>query len=552
MIKTLQNLTRNQLLIIISGVVILLLLLFALLRDNSELISKEQASILIEQDRVKKAIEDGDFIYLFTKKDQIFKISTTQFSSDDLAHIPLEHSKNLGWIWLFVIAAGLYGLYRWLGTTHIKTQEPKEEVVIAEKESTQEIVASDITPVKSSVKFSDIGGITDVKEELEEILDFLKNPKRYYSFGARMPRGVLMVGPPGVGKTMIAKALATEAGVPFYYQSAASFVQIYVGMGAKRVSELFSVAKKSAPAILFIDEIDAIGKKRDGIRNEEREGTLNQLLVEMDGFDDSSGIIVVAATNNIDVLDSALLRSGRFDRRIFVELPNTKERELILQKYLREIPHDIAISTVAKMTTGFNGASLAALVNEATLLALKKRDIHVTMEHVMAVKDKVMFGKKRLSVMSEKQRQYQIRYQASKVFIATIYDFAYEKISLSNEMITPPVSEPMLKHEIESHIILHLAGISGCDIVFGEHASSAASDLESAKALVYKMVHSYGMGERLYPNGSDEEKLLLKLYEESRAIVSSNEATISKIETILDEYEQISKALAKEIVDEIL
>ncbi len=554
MIKTLQNLTRNQLIIIISGAFIVILLLFALLRDNKELISRDMATSLIEDDKIEKALLDGDFIYLISKKDEIYKISTDVFSIDDLAHIKVQKSSNMGWLWLVILSLAVYAIYRWL----VKNELPKvapvvdEELKVIESEKPLEVENSDIVPAKSYVKFSDIGGINDVKEELEEILDFLRNPKRYHSFGARMPRGVLMVGPPGVGKTMIAKALATEAGVPFYYQSAASFVQIYVGMGAKRVSELFSVAKKSAPAIIFIDEIDAIGKRRDGTRNEEREGTLNQLLVEMDGFDDSSGIIVVAATNNIDILDSALLRAGRFDRRIFVELPTAQERELILQKYLREIPHDLSISAIAKMTTGFNGASLAALVNEAALLALRSRDIHVTMEHFMVVKEKVMFGKKRVSVMSDEQRNYQVRYQAGKVFMATLYDLSFDKISLSNEMITPPTSEPMLQREIESHIRVHLAGVAASSIAFGEHASNAKSDLDSAKVMVKKMIHEYAMGDRIYPNGDDEHKLMSRLYSETRVLISNNEEAISKISKVLDDYEQISKSLCKEIIDEIL
>ena len=202
------------------------------------------------------------------------------------------------------------------------------------------------------------------------------------------------------------------------------------------VHELFQAAKNNSPSIIFIDEIDAVGKTRDGSRNDEREATLNQLLTEMDGFEGSSGVIVIAATNKIDVLDSALLRAGRFDRRVFVELPTKRERESILVKYLDKVPHDLDAGAIANMTVGFNGASLAALVNEASLLAIRQHDFQVTIEHFHQVKDKVMFGKKKLQILSEKQKMYRITYQAAKVVCATYFDLPFEKLLLSNEKLT--------------------------------------------------------------------------------------------------------------------
>ena len=298
-----------------------------------------------------------------------------------------------------------------------------------------------------------------MKIELEEIIDFMKNPKKYKNFGARMPRGVLLIGPPGVGKTMIAKAVAHEAGVPFFYQSGASFVQIYVGMGAKRVHDLFQAAKNNSPSIIFIDEIDAVGKKRDGQRNDEREATLNQLLTEMDGFQSSSGVIVVAATNKINVLDSALLRAGRFDRRIFVELPSKRERQSIVSKYLIKVPNDVDVKTVANMTVGFNGASLAALVNEAALLCLRQHEFQVTKEHFYQVKDKVMFGKKKLQILNDEHKQYRVTYQSGKVVSATYYNLTFEKLMLSNETLTPTVDKALIQHELESQVKMLLAGM---------------------------------------------------------------------------------------------
>lgn len=551
---TWRNFNRNQLILIASGGIVLLLLLFALLRDGGETITLAEATKLIENNQIEKAYSDEGYTYLATKDNGVVKIASSQLPSELTVDLLIEPKGGNGWLWFFFFFAliGGAGFWAWKSKLGFEDETPVMEVPVTKAVSEPEAPSSNVTAVKSTVRFSDIGGIGDVKEELEEIIDFLRNPKRYYSFGARMPRGVLLVGPPGVGKTMIAKAVAAEADVPFFYQSGASFVQIYVGMGAKRVSELFSAAKKNAPAIIFIDEIDAVGKKREGGRNDEREGTLNQLLTEMDGFEDTSGIVVIAATNNMDVMDAALLRAGRFDRRIFVELPTASEREAILQKYLRHIPHDLSVSEIAKMTVGFNGASLAALVNEAALLCMRQAEIQVRSEHFLAVKDKVMFGKKKIAMLSDEQRRYQVRYQAGKVLAATWFDLPYEKITLTNDSITPPTAEPQLRHEIEAHIRVHLAGIASSHLRFGEHASNASHDLSVAKELVHAMVYEYGMGSTIQPTPEDETKLTDRLYQEINALLERHEKIVSKFEAILDEYEHISKALAKATMNEIL
>lgn len=551
---TWPNFNRNQLILIVSGGIVLLLLLFALLRDSGDTLTLEEATKLIENNQIEKAFMDGGYTYFAIKDNGVVKIASSQLPPELTAHLIIEPKSGNGWLWFFFFFAliGGAGFWAWKSRLGFEDDTPMEAPVVAKVVAEPEAPSTNVAAVKSTVRFSDIGGIGDVKEELEEIIDFLRNPKRYYSFGARMPRGVLLVGPPGVGKTMIAKAVAAEADVPFFYQSGASFVQIYVGMGAKRVSELFSAAKKNAPAIIFIDEIDAVGKKREGGRNDEREGTLNQLLTEMDGFEETSGIVVIAATNNIDVMDAALLRAGRFDRRIFVELPTASEREAILQKYLRHIPNDLSIAEIAKMTVGFNGASLAALVNEAALLCMRQNEIQVKLEHFLAVKDKVMFGKKKIAMLSDEQRRYQVRYQAGKVFAATWFDLPYEKITLTNDAITPPTAEPQLRHEIEAHIRVHLAGISSSHLRFGEHASNASHDLSVAKELVHAMVYEYGMGSTVLPSDEDEVKLMDRLYTEMSTLLERNEKILSKFESILDEYEHISKSLAKATMNEIL
>lgn len=550
---TWPNFNRNQLILLASGGIILLLLLYALLRDSSDIVSLDEATHIIQSNRVEKAGMDSQYLYLATTDKSVVKIPISNISPQLTAQLKIEVRKENGWIWFLLIFSFIGGVVWWVMRNRMgEIFQPKEVTVTKGVDSESLSQSSAPTPVKSTVRFSDIGGIGDVKEELEEIIDFLRNPKRYYNFGARMPRGVLLVGPPGVGKTMIAKAVAAEADVPFFYQSGASFVQIYVGMGAKRVHELFAAAKKNAPSIIFIDEIDAVGKKRDGGRNDEREGTLNQLLTEMDGFEETSGIVVIAATNNIDVMDGALLRAGRFDRRIFVELPTASERVSILEKYLHTIPHELSIDEVAKMTVGFNGASLAALVNEAALLCLRHNEFQVKMEHFLAVKDKVMLGKKRLAILSEKQRHHQARYQAGKTFMATWFDLPYEKITLSNDTITPPTAEPLLKHEIEAHIRIHLAGLIACEHRFGEHASNASHDIAIARELATSMINEYGMGHSLVPSEDEVAGLLKRMVDETHILLERYERSVNKIDDILSEYEHISKSLAREVMHDVL
>jgi len=545
----------NRIALIVSAFVIIALVLFALLRDNADAITLNQANSLLQHKSVKKVIVTKEYVYLKTTNGY-YKIASSQVTPRMFVDYKVEvgnESNIIIYILFLVLFLGLGSLFlKFLqnrgifGNLNFKTNENANNSSASPVE-----LNSPIEAIKSDVSFDDIGGISDVKIELEEIIDFMKNPKRYKNFGARMPRGVLLVGPPGVGKTMIAKAVANAADVAFFYQSGASFVQIYVGMGAKRVHELFAAAKKNAPAIIFIDEIDAVGKKRDGQRNDEREATLNQLLTEMDGFEGSSGVIVVAATNKIDVLDSALLRAGRFDRRIFVELPTKREREAILLKYLDKVPHELDVKVIANMTVGFNGAALAALVNEAALLALRQNDFHVTLEHFYQVKDKVMFGKKKLQMLGEKQKAYRITYQAGKVVVATYFDLPFEKLMLSNEKLTPATDEPFIKEELEARVKMLIAGSVACDMRFNEHASSAKADLDEAKEITQKMCQEYGMGTSLIPEANEEEVMLKRLYEETTLLLESLGEVLQNVESVLQERESITKEEVKKYINAI-
>ncbi|MCW9026753.1 MAG: ATP-dependent metallopeptidase FtsH/Yme1/Tma family protein [Thiovulaceae bacterium] len=545
-----QNFKINRLLIYISLFFIIILVLFAILRDNSEPITLLEAKRILSDKSVKNVVVTKEYVFLKTEH-SIYKIASSQVNPSMFEGYKVEvgsESNIIFYLFLLVVVLGLGSLGIKLLLKHLNKDLP------ILKQSANPMMGDSVRveSIKSDVGFDDIGGISDVKVELEEIIDFMKNPKRYKSFGARLPRGVLLVGPPGVGKTMIAKAVASEAEAPFFYQSGASFVQIYVGMGAKRVHELFNAAKKNAPSIIFIDEIDAVGKKRDGQRNDEREATLNQLLTEMDGFEASSGVIVVAATNKIDVLDDALLRAGRFDRRIFVELPTKIERASILSKYLDKVPHSLDVSVIANMTVGFNGASLAALVNEAALLSLRQNDMQVTIEHFEQVKDKVMFGKKKLQILSDKQKEYRITYQAAKVIVATYFDIPFEKLILSNERLTPATDEPYIKHELENRVKMYLAGVVACSMKYNEHSSSAKIDLDEAKELVEKMIKEYCMGEHIYANENENELVMNNLYNDTAKLISSLSSVMQKVESDLNEFESISKKTVKEYLNEVL
>jgi len=409
-----------------------------------------------------------------------------------------------------------------------------------------------IEPQKSDVTFDDVAGISEVKEELVEIVDFLKNPSKYQKFGIKLPKGVLLVGPPGVGKTLIAKAVAGEAGVPFFYQSGAGFVQMFVGVGAKRVKSLFAKAKANAPSIIFIDEIDAIGKARGALRNDEREATLNQLLTEMDGFEKSEGVIVIAATNKVDLLDDALLRAGRFDRRVYVDLPGLEDREEILKIYLKNKPFKGDIREIAKMTVGFSGAALASLVNEASIHALNNNKDFITNEDFLAVKDKVLAGKKKILTYTEAEKNVLSYYQAAKAVTARWLEVDFDKMTLVKDDFKEIDRELISKSEIESKIQVYLSGLVCVEDIFHERFSNASVDIKKAKELAHKMVHEYGMGDKLVATDMEVADILDEAERRAKILYLSQKEVILKVQEKLLENEVITNEEIKEIFDEIL
>ncbi len=409
-----------------------------------------------------------------------------------------------------------------------------------------------IEPQKSDVTFADVAGISEVKEELVEIVDFLKNPQKYKEFGIKLPKGVLLVGPPGVGKTLIAKAVAGEAGVPFFYQSGATFVQMFVGVGAKRVKSLFNKAKQNAPSIIFIDEIDAIGKARGALRNDEREATLNQLLTEMDGFEKSEGVIVIAATNKVELLDDALLRAGRFDRRVYVELPGLDDREGILKIYLKNKPFKGDVREIAKMTVGFSGAALASLVNEASIYALNSNKKSIGIEDFLAVKDKVLAGKKKILSYTEQEKNVLSYYQAAKAVSAYWLEVDFDKMSLVKDDFKEIDRELVSKSEIESKIQVHLSGMVCVEDIFKEKYSNATKDIKKAKELADKMVGEYGMADKLVATEVEANEILNEAMNKAKVLYVSQKEAILKAQKILIEKEVVTKSEIKAIFDEIL
>ena len=380
---------------------------------------------------------------------------------------------------------------------------------------------------RKKVMFSDVAGANEAKEELIEIVDFLKNPKKFLDIGARIPRGVLLVGAPGTGKTLLARAVAGEANVPFFYISGSEFVEMFVGVGASRVRDLFSMAKKFAPSIVFIDEIDAVGRQRGaglGGGHDEREQTLNQILVEMDGFERETNIIIVAATNRPDILDPALLRPGRFDRRIMIDIPDINDREAILKIHALDKPlaPEVNLRRVAERTPGFSGADLANVINEAAILTARQNKKIVEQETLYHSIEKVLLGPERRShILSQKEKEIASYHEAGHALVAGVLPHAdpVHKISVVSRgnaagyTLNLPIEDRHLhsKNQFLANLAVLMGGYAAEKIVFKELTTGAASDLKKATDLARKLVTEYGMSEKLGPISLGEENEMVFL-----------------------------------------
>ena len=427
------------------------------------------------------------------------------------------------------------------------------------------------TTEKTKVTFDDVAGVDEEKEELEEIVEFLKSPKKFTDMGARIPKGVLLVGSPGTGKTLLAKAVAGEAGVPFFIISGSDFVEMFVGVGASRVRDLFEQAKKSAPCIIFIDEIDAVGRQRGaglGGGHDEREQTLNQLLVEMDGFSDNEGVIILAATNRPDVLDKALLRAGRFDRQIVVSSPDVKAREQILEVHARKkkLSEDVDLKVVAKNTSGFAGADLENVLNEAALLAARRNFKEIGMKEIEDAMVKVTMGpEKKTRVRSEKENRLVAYHEAGHAVVSRYLETQdpVHQISIiprgmagGYTMYRPSEDKSfMSKTEMEENIVSLLGGRVAEAIILNDISTGASNDIERASQIARNMVTKYGMSDRVGTimfGGGQGEVFLGRDFAQTKDYSEETAGIIDEeVKRIVDNAYNRAKAILTEHVDKL-
>ncbi|MCB0769774.1 MAG: ATP-dependent zinc metalloprotease FtsH [Flavobacteriales bacterium] len=428
----------------------------------------------------------------------------------------------------------------------------------------------------TNVTFNDVAGLAEAKEELQEIVDFLKTPKKYTDLGAKIPKGALLVGPPGTGKTLLAKAIAGEANVPFFSLSGSDFVEMFVGVGASRVRDLFKQAKEKAPAIIFIDEIDAVGRARGrGVSmgaNDERENTLNQLLTEMDGFGTNSGVILIGATNRADVLDRALLRAGRFDRQIFVDMPDLNERMAIFEVHLKPLKLDtssVDVEFLAKQTPGFSGADIANICNEAALIAARKKKLSVEKQDFLDAVDRVIGGLEKKNKIITKEEKNAIAYhEAGHATVSWLVEHASPLVkvtivprgrSLGAAWYLPEERHLTTTEQMEDEICAALGGRAAEDVMFGKVSTGALSDLEKVTKQAFAMVTMYGLNPRLgnisyYDSSGQNEYQFGKPYSERTAqtideeVSGIVEAQYQRAKRILTENKDKLTALATQLL----
>lgn len=442
------------------------------------------------------------------------------------------------------------------------------------------------SPANPRVTFADVAGIEEAKEEVQEVVEFLRSPGKFHALGARIPRGVLLVGPPGTGKTLLAKAIAGEAKAPFYSISGSEFVEMFVGVGASRVRDLFEQAKRTTPSLIFMDEIDAVGRHRGagvGGGHDEREQTLNQILSEMDGFDTNTNVIVVAATNRPDILDPALLRPGRFDRHIVIDTPDIKGRKAILEVHAKGkvLAPNVDLEVIAKQTPGFSGADLANLLNEAALLAARHNRKDISMKELEDAADRVIAGPERKTrVITQKEKETIAYHESGHALVAKMLPNAdpVHKVSIIARGIMGgwtrflPTEERHLwtKPQLEDRLAVSLGGRTAEEIALGEISTGAQNDLEQATKLARKMVTEYGMSDKLGPrtlgqkpelvflgreiteqrdygdkiaDEIDEEvhNLIQRAYSTAKKILTTHKAKLKEMATVLIERETLEE-----------
>lgn len=590
-----QRSYRNILFWIAAGIVIIIL--WSLLQAPGAVkkeVNFSQFMTEVESNNVGEVTISGNQIKgKYTDGTDFKTVSPSQF--DDLVKILREHKVNITvkdtsrspWFsylftWFPIIILILFWVF------FMRQMQAGGNKALSFGKSRAKLFSA----IQKKITFKDVAGVEEAKEELQEIIGFLKDPQKFQKLGGRIPKGVILVGAPGTGKTLLARAVAGEADVPFFSISGSDFVEMFVGVGASRVRDLFDQGKKHAPCLIFIDEIDAVGRQRGaglGGGHDEREQTLNQLLVEMDGFDSNEGVILIAATNRPDILDSALLRPGRFDRRIVVNMPDVKGREDILKVHVRKIPlaKDVDLGVTARSSPGFSGADLANLVNEAALLAARKSQDSVTMEDFEYAKDKVLMGVERKSmIISEEEKRSTAYHEAGHAMVASLLPQAdpIHKVTIIPRGLALGLTQQLplddrytySKEYLEAQLSVLLAGRVAENLLLDKTTTGAASDFEKATEIARKMVCQWGMsdlgpltfGERddliflgrdlaMHKNFSEKtsemidaevKKIITHNFDRAKDLLEKNKDKLIKIaEALLDK-----EVLTSEEIDKIL
>jgi cell division protease FtsH len=559
-----------QLILLGAGIVILLLL-FLPRSSGGEELSITKVLEMAEKGQVARIEVRGDELHITTTDDQTFialkesGVSILQLLSQrgiDPGSIPVEVQEEglnffnifLSFLPLILFGGLLIYLYR-------RSRGGVNQAMNIGRSQARMVAMENRPPVS----FDDVAGADEAKQELEEIVEFLKYPEKFAKLGAKIPKGVLLVGPPGTGKTLISRAVAGEAGVPFFSISGSEFVEMFVGVGASRVRDLFNRARQHAPAIVFIDEIDAVGRHRGtgiGGGNDEREQTLNQILVEMDGFDTHTNVIIIAATNRPDVLDPALLRPGRFDRQVVVHLPDVRGREAILKVHLKGKPllSDVNLSTLARQTHGFSGADLANLVNEAAILAARNGRNSISMEDLEESVDRVIAGPARKSrQVSEREKEIVAYHEAGHALVAAHVPHAdpVHKVTIVprgvaggyTRLIPDEDRGLWSKGQFEAMLAVMMGGQAAEELVFGDITTGASNDLQNASGVARKMVTEYGMSEALGPRAFDSGQTVF-LGKELTQGHGYSDAVAEKIDTEISHLLSKAQQTAKKIIHE--
>jgi len=540
-------------------------------------INLSEAIQMIKGEKVDKIIVHPDSLEIITPDKQVFLAAKESnvslgellknfgFSSEEINALDIEVKEQSGWsVWLGILVPIVIPIILLviLFSYSFRRANQGAMQIFSFSHSNIKLFSSD----KDRITFKDVAGLKEAKEELQEIVDFLKNPKKFQELGARIPRGVLLMGAPGSGKTLLARAVAGEANVPFFHISGSEFVEMFVGVGASRVRDAFNTVKKAAPAILFIDEIDAIGRERGagiGGGQDEREQTLNQILVEMDGFDRETRVIVMAATNRPDILDFALLRPGRFDRRVVLDLPDINGREEILKIHTRDkvLGPDIKLRDIAERTPGFSGADLANLVNEAAILAARDNKKFISQQELISSIEKVMLGPERKSrVFTEKEKKITAYHEAGHALIALLLPGASElkKVSIISRgraagyTMKMPTEERYLKTRTEflADIAALLGGYLAEELEFKDVSTGASNDLQEATDLSRALVTKYGMSKKLGPITFGKTEEMIFLGKEITTEKSYSEETATLIDKEINKIIQECYKKAKHVLQE--